>query len=221
MFAVISGGTTSAEFLVNIMMERGYQVAVIESNHETVEHLSEVLPPQVLIIEGDGCDSATQNDAETSDADLFLALTGHDDTNLVACEIAMTAFGVPRCIAMVNDPKNTNIFRKIGIQPVSITELIARLVEEESVSADMRTVFNLREGGLNIVEMTIPNKLRHKNGVPVSTLANIEDAQLIAVLRDGDAVILNDGVVLEPGETLIAAVTGDAEENLRAFLKQL
>ena len=48
----------------------------------------------------------------------------------VACEIAMTAFNVPRCIANVNNPKNGRIFHEVGIEPVSSTELIARMVEE-------------------------------------------------------------------------------------------
>ena len=100
-------------------------------DRDQIEHLSEALPPQVLIVEGDGTDSSVQLDAGVDDADLFVALMGHDETNLVACEIAMTNFQVPRCIATVNSPKNEEIFTAVGIEPVSYTKIIASIIEEE------------------------------------------------------------------------------------------
>ena len=141
MLIVISGGSTTAEYLINMMLEQNHRIVVIEEDHDSIEHLAEALPPEVLLVEGDGTDSAVQLDAGVNDADLFIALMGHDDTNLVACEIAMTAFNVPRCIANVNSPKNNRIFKEVGIEPVSSTELIARMVEEEAVVGDMHMVF--------------------------------------------------------------------------------
>lgn len=131
MLIVISGGSTTAEFLMSTMVEKGHRIVVIEEDRDQIEHLSEALPPQVLIVEGDGTDSSVQLDAGVDDADLFVALMGHDETNLVACEIAMTNFQVPRCIATVNSPKNEEIFTAVGIEPVSYTKIIASIIEEE------------------------------------------------------------------------------------------
>ncbi len=128
MLAVIAGGATATEFLVGILLERNFDVVVIDQDHETIEHLCEVLPTRVLIIEGDACDLSTLTDAECADADLFVALTSHDETNLVACELAATSFDIPRFIASVTNPKNAKIFKKLGIEAVSITEQIARMI---------------------------------------------------------------------------------------------
>ena len=168
MLIVISGGSTTAEYLINMMLEQNHRIVVIEEDHDSIEHLAEALPPEVLLVEGDGTDSAVQLDAGVNDADLFIALMGHDDTNLVACEIAMTAFNVPRCIANVNSPKNNRIFKEVGIEPVSSTELIARMVEEED--------------GLEMI---------------------------------------NGSTVLMPGDTVIAAVKSEAEEEFHAVLRHL
>ncbi len=123
----------------------------------------------MLIIEGDGTDSAVQLDAGVDDADLFVALIGHDETNrsLRDCHDRVN---VPRCIANVNNPKNGRIFHEVGIEPVSSTELIARMVEEEAIVGDMRMVFSLREGDIVMVETKLPAKMRHHNGVRVADI---------------------------------------------------
>ena len=221
MLIVISGGSTTAEFLISMMLEQNHRIVVIEEDRETIDHLSEVLPPQVLIVEGDGTDSSVQLDAGVDDADLFVALMGHDETNLVACEIAMTAFNVPRCIANVNSPKNIRIFREVGIEPVSSTEIIARMVEEEAIVGDMRMVFSLRQGNIVMVEAKLPAHLRHKDGVRVADIPFTATMQLIAVVRDEDFVMVGGDTVLHAGETVIAAVKGSSEEQFRAIVRHL
>ncbi|MGI6032025.1 MAG: potassium channel family protein [Coriobacteriales bacterium] len=221
MFIVITGGSTTAEYLIGMMLEQNHRIVVIEEEHEAVEHLSVALPPEVLIVEGDGTDPSVQLDAGVDSADLFIALMGHDDANLVACEIAMTAFNVPRCIASVNSPKNNRIFREVGIEPVSSTELIARMVEEEAIVGDMRMVFSLREGDIVMVETKLPTKMRHHDGVRVADIPFTENTQLIAVIRDEDFVMINGDTVLMPGETVIAATKSSTEDQFRAVMRHL
>lgn len=221
MLIVISGGSTTAEFLISMMLEQNHRIVIIEEDRDTIDHLSEILPPQVLIVEGDGTDSSVQLDAGVDDADLFVALMGHDDVNLVACEIAMTAFNVPRCIANVNSPKNIRIFREVGIEPVSSTEIIARMVEEEAVLGDMRMVFSMRQGNIVMVETKLPARMRHKDGIMAGDIPLPHDIRLIAVVRDEDFVMVNADTLLTPGETLIAAVKGEAEDEFRNIVRHL
>ena len=75
MFIVISGGSTTAEYLISMMLEQNHRITLIEEDSETIDHLADTLPPEVLIIEGDGTDSAVQLDAGVDDADLSWAMT--------------------------------------------------------------------------------------------------------------------------------------------------
>ena len=210
MFIVISGGSTTSEYLISMMLEQNHRITLIEEDRETVDHLADTLPSEVLIIEGDGTDSAVQLDAGVDDADLFVALMGHDETN-----------NVPRCIANVNNPKNGRIFHEVGIEPVSSTELIARMVEEEAIVGDMRMVFSLREGDIVMVETKLPAKMRHHDGVRVADIPFSHDTQLIAVIRDDEFVMITGDTVLYPGETIIAATKSDAEEEFRSIIRHL
>lgn len=221
MYIVILGGSMTAEFLISAMQAQRHRVTVIERDVETIDRLSAVLPSKVMVVAGDGCDPEIQRDAGVADADLFIALTGHDETNLVACEIAMVTFDVPRCISSVRSPKNERIFREVGIEPVSSTNLIARMVEEEAVIGDLRMVFSLREGDITMVETKMPARMKHRDGIQVSSIPLPRQANFIAVVRDDDFVMINPDTVLLPGETVIAAAKADAEEEFLHVIKRL
>jgi trk system potassium uptake protein TrkA len=128
MYVVINGGGKIGEYLASQLLTGQHQVAIIEMNMEKVEQLAEKLDPSVVLVFGDGCDSGIQADAGVDEADIFISTTGLDDVNLVSCEIATIVHKVSRCIARVNNPRNEPIFRRVGIEAVSSTLVIANLI---------------------------------------------------------------------------------------------
>ncbi|MDZ4167355.1 MAG: TrkA family potassium uptake protein, partial [Coriobacteriia bacterium] len=106
MYVVINGGGKVASYLARQLLERDHAVALIEKREDIAHKLASELPDGALVIHGDGCDSVYQEDAGVNRADVFVAATGDDDDNLVACQLAKVAFGVPRTVARVNNPKN-------------------------------------------------------------------------------------------------------------------
>lgn len=133
----------------------------------------------------------------------------------------MTAFNVPRCIANVNNPKNGRIFHEVGIEPVSSTELIARMVEEEAIVGDMRMVFLAARGRHRDGRDEASRQDAPHNGVRVADIPFSHDTQLIAVIRDDEFVMITGDTVLYPGETIIAATKSDAEEEFRNIIRHL
>ena len=134
MYIVITGGGKVGEYLATVLLRSGNEVVVIEQDVKVADRLSMILTGRYMIIRGDGCDSRFQEDAGIRKADVFVAATGKDDNNLVACEIASRIYNVPRCIARVNAPKNQRIFRALDIESISSTEMIANLIEEETLA---------------------------------------------------------------------------------------
>ena len=159
---------------------------MLEANRAQADRLSIELQGQYLIINGDGCDSDFQEDAGIRNADVFVAATGRDDDNLVACEIATRVFNVPRCIARVNNPKNRRIFREVGIESVSSTMLIANMIEEEALLGSVGVVSALSRGDIVLIELGIPSRMKHfdpEAGVPAYMIALPEGALLAAIDR--------------------------------------
>ncbi|HDP70128.1 MAG TPA: TrkA family potassium uptake protein [Actinobacteria bacterium] len=217
MYIIINGGGKVGSFLANKLSSKEHDVVIIERNEKICEQLSVSLP-DVMIISGDGCDVSSQEDAGTSHADVFASVTGDDDDNLVACELAKVTFNVPRTVARVNNPKNEKIFHKMGIEAISSTTIISRLIEEETTIGDVITLYILKRGHLVLVEVELPHekcKVCHKQ---VAELKLPEDCVITSIVR-GDKVIIPRGdTVLEAGDSIIALTNIEKEKELKEVL---
>lgn len=224
MYIVITGGGKVGEYLAGVLLESGNDVAIIEENIEKADHLAETLQGRYLVICGDGCNSRYQEDAGIRKADIFVATTGQDDANLVSCEIAQRVFEVPRCIARVNSPKNTRIFREIGIECVASTTLIATLIEEEAVLGSVSAASSLMHGNVILVEVSVGRMKHHDNeeGVAALDIDLPENSLMVAVASsDADVEVVKPGTMLYPGDTVVVASDKDELDEVRAIFRQL
>lgn len=218
MYIVINGGGKVGSYLARTMIGNGHDIALIEKRHEIVEKLIVELPEQALIIHGDGCDASFQDDAGVGRADVFVASTGDDDDNLVACQLAKVAFGVPRAVARVNNPKNEHIFNELGIEAISSTTIIVRMIEEEATVGDLRTLISLRQGNMAIVEIELPTDRCVVCNKKVSELPLPVDCVLVALIRDEEAITVHGDSMLQPGDVVIAFTAVEHERALKKAL---
>lgn len=225
MYIVINGGGKIGEYLATVLLRDGHQVAVIEQNRRTADHLSAELTGQFIVINGDGCMSRYQEDADIRRADVFVSTTGQDDANLVSCEIATRVFNVPRCIARVNSPKNLRIFREVGIESVSSTTIIAKIIQEDTMLGGISVLSNLSHGNVELSEVTVPRFREHdpEEGVALRDVELPEGCLIVAVSRDEDdeMEVPSPDTVLYPGDTVVLASNKEMTPDGRAAIKQL
>lgn len=223
MYVVIAGGGKVGEYLANVLLSSGNEVAVIEKKREIADRLSMLLQGRYLVICGDGCDSRYQEDAGIRKADVFVAATGQDDNNLVSCEIAQRVFNVPRCVARVNSPTNQRIFRALDIESISSTELTANLIEEETLMGSVSVVSTLTHGNVTLISVNVPRMRAHdaEEGVAVEDIALPENSLIAAVeTRDGVEVVGPDTRV-HPGDKAIVVGDNDVLDDVRAAFRSL
>ncbi|MDR1183253.1 MAG: TrkA family potassium uptake protein [Coriobacteriales bacterium] len=230
MYVVINGGGKIGEYLATKLLGNHHEVAIIEQSEKRIDHLALVLSGRALMILGDGCDSVYQADAGTGEADIFVATTGSDDVNLVSCEIASLVFGVPRTIARVNNPKNERIFRRIGIEAVSSTTVITRLIESEATEGAVHAVMSLTQGDLVLIEVTIPRRGSvgsesgsgdEERGRRVADISLPEGSLLVAVGSGESLEIVNGSTILHPGDAVICVSKEGLETAVRDTLLAL
>jgi len=218
-YIVVNGGGKVASYLARTLLDSGHDVALIEKREDVVEKLAQELPARALVIMGDGCDASFQEDAGVSRADVFVSATGDDDDNLVACQLAKVAFAVPRAVSRVNNPKNEHIFNALGIEAISSTNIISRMIEEEATVGDIRTLTTLRKGNMAIVEIELPADRCVVCNKPVATLQLPSNCVLVAVVRENDEIeTVNGDTLLGPGDTVIAFTNVNAERALKKVL---
>lgn len=223
MYIVINGGGKVGEYLATVLLRSGNEVAIIERDTTVADRLSMLMQGRYLIIRGDGCDSRYQEDAGIRKADVFVAATGQDDNNLVSCEIASRIYGVPRCIARVNAPKNQRIFRALGIESISSTEMIANLIEEETLMGSVNVVSSLTHGDVVLTEISVPHMRNHSNdeGVLAYDVDMPDQSIIVAVSTVNDVEVVGEETRLFPGDTAIIASDRDKVAEVREVFREL
>jgi trk system potassium uptake protein TrkA len=216
MYIIVVGGGKVGYYLTKTLVNEGYEVLLIEKSDKKAAMYSERFGSVVL--EGDGAESTTLEAAGISRADVVIAVTGDDEDNLVICQTAKKRFNVPRTIARVNNPKNEEIFKKLGIDvTVSATNLILSIIEQEIPERGLVHLFTIKHAQLAIVEATV------EPGADVAgkSLSEIEfppNTVISAVLRDGSMAIPKGETVLLPRDEVIAIVNKESEERLHQML---
>src|SRR5260221_11198138 len=112
--------------LVNRLIEESHQVTIVDKNRATVERAARQLKARIVI--GDATDPELLREAGTEKADMLLALTRNENSNLMAAQLAKTVFRVPRVIALVYDPEREASFRDAGIETFPIAMAGAELL---------------------------------------------------------------------------------------------
>ena len=184
---ILIGGSKLAYFLAKQFASKNYYTTIINADLEEAKTLSRTL--KATVIHGQGSDPTTLSEAGAYQADVVLSLTTHDEDNLIACQIAQKEYGVPRTIALVNDPENQPIFEKLGITVAfSATQIIASLIEQQTASSDIQNLLPIAEGKVNVTEIA----LEQDNPVVGLTINDVRlpDGTLIAcILRQGEVIV--------------------------------
>jgi trk system potassium uptake protein TrkA len=216
MYIVINGAGKVGSHLCEILASAGHSVAVIDKREDVGERMAE--QGKLLVIHGDGCDIRSLEDAGIKKADVFAAVTGDDDDNLVSCQLAKTSYGVPRTVARVNSPKNEHIFYQLGIEGISSTTVISQLIQEEATVGDILTLYTLKKGKLALVEVELPTDKCKVCDVPVKDLNLPEKCVLVSILRDNAILIPTADTKLKPGDSVIAVTNIEQENKLKEAL---
>ena len=87
----------------------------------------------------------------------------------------------------MNNPKNEHIFNALGIEAISSTTIICRMIEEEATIGDIRTLMALRKGNMAIVEIELPTDRCVVCNKQVASLNLPPDCVLVALIRGEEA----------------------------------
>ena len=125
---IVVGGGKVGYFLSRDLLERGDEVTLVEKDGTRAEWLEGQLGS--IVMRGDGDEVAFLSTTGIERADAVLAVTGDDEDNLVALQLAKKHFNVPLTIARVNNPANVEIFKALGVdEAVSATDLLLGALE--------------------------------------------------------------------------------------------
>ncbi|MCI8497149.1 MAG: TrkA family potassium uptake protein [Clostridiales bacterium] len=215
---VIVGGGKVGYYLCKSLLEHGHEVHLVEQSLPRCEQIADEL--DLPVVNGDGTAIESLASAEAGQADALVAVTGQDEANLIACQLGRAEFGVKKTVARSNNPRNLEIMRLLGVDiPVSSTEMITNVIEQEVDSAGMRLLTNIHGKGA-VCEVAIPEGAAvagmrlHQVNLPPQCL-------VVSVVRQGDFFIPNGDSVLLTGDEIIAVTTNESRKPLLKILTAL
>src|SRR5690348_16071282 len=154
MYVIGAGAGKVGWNLAREMIAKDQEVTLIESDHRRYRIVQEELAHAVAY--GDATELWVLERAGIQRADLMIAVTGDDEDNILICQMAKEKYGVQRIVARVNNPRNLQHFKLLGIQPaVSATDLILRLIEHEVPAYGLVQLLALEEERLEIIELEV------------------------------------------------------------------
>ena len=155
MFVIIVGCSPTGYHLSKLLLVQQHEVAILEKNLPRYQMVYDDMGS--VIVHGDGTDLVDLRRAGVTRADMVVAVTGQDETNLVVCQLAKHAFSVHRTVAIIKDPKNQPIFRLLGVDAVvDISNLILDNLERSIVETSYNHLAHLRSANALLVSLTIP-----------------------------------------------------------------
>ncbi len=218
MYIIIVGGGQVGFQLAKALLSEGHEVLVIERSASVSQNIANELGSSV-VLHGDGCEVSVLTEAGTSRADMLLSVTGDDEDNLVACQVAKYKFSVARTLARVRNPRHEPLFHKLGVDvTVSSTSLILEHIEHEVPAHPLMHLMLMRDRGLEIIEVTIPAASKSV-GKAIRDLKIPIDTVLALIIRKSQRpVIPNPDTVIEAEDQVVAVTPPLAEVELRNTL---
>lgn len=219
MYIVIVGGGRAGHSLAKTLLAEGHEVLVVDKGDRVCEEINEELGS--ICVAGDGCDTNILLEAGVQRADMFVALTGSDEDNLVACQLAKHRFHVPRTAARVNNPGHEALFKKVGIDiTVSSINLVLEQIEHGVPTHFLTHLVTLEDARLEIVQVKIP-----EGAVVVGRMVGQVDlpsgAFITLLLRSGQPPTRpEEDTVLQAGDEVLVVTNRESEEALRRALTQ-
>jgi trk system potassium uptake protein TrkA len=213
MYIVIIGCGRLGSGLAMELSNDGHDVVIVDKYAKNLERLRSGF--NGIRIKGVEIDNDILMEAGIDKADMFLAMTPADNINIMASQIAKDIFKVPRVIARIFDPSREFIYRKLGLQTISPTEVSINIIKNKIIDKNSNTLLILNND-VSIEEITI-NKFKFNNVLEIEDKFN---CRICAVSKNGDFKIPDRNELLYKGDKIICSINRENKEKLvKAVMK--
>lgn len=214
MHFIIVGTAHIARHLIERVLEMGDRLTIVEKSVELCRELLKSYKG-AAIVHGDGSSSDVLKKAGVETADVLIAATNSDGTNITISRLA-NDFGVPQVIAIVNNPKNRRGVVKAGANTVICpTESALALFESAIKRVDAVTLLHKEDEDYKVTEFTVQvdSPLIGRN---LTEIELPEKSRVGMIRRGGETIFPVENFVLMAGDRLfIHGTVDDVEEAIQ------
>ena len=191
---IIAGAGDLGFHLAKLLAYEEQDIILIDQDSEVLENVSNSL--DVNVIKGSSTSISVLEEANVSKADLLIAVTSIEETN-IATAIIGKSLGAKRTIARISNIEFLQQKEKLDLKTVGIDEIIspeslaAREIKRLLKQSALTDTFEFEKGSLSLIGITVDedSELRDKTLTETAYLNPDQDFTTIAILRDHETII--------------------------------
>ena len=215
---VIANGDNSADYIIKNFNSRSNTLTIINGDKDVANHLAK--SSKLPVILGDFTKVSTLKEANIQGADLFIALGRTDSDNYVGCLHARKQFGVKKCICIVNNPKNVEVFKELGLDSVicSTETLVSSVLAESSLEQLTKTMsFENDKIVMSEIVVKATYLIAHKHIMDINFP---KEGSIACIYRRPRVIIPNGSTLILPKDKLFVLSVPADQKKLLEFIQR-
>lgn len=209
---LIIGGRKKADFLIKSLLTKRNKVTLIHDDQDFCKEMSRKY--NATIIWGDGSKTYILEEAQIQKQDIVIAITPKDCNNLVICELAKKVYGIQKTFATVHNPKNVDVFKKLGISStISATYVVSDMIEQLATINELSNLIPIEAGNISLMEIIMKTDYQMCN-LPVKKINFSTDTIIGCITRGSKMIIPKGDTIILPDDKLVILTTSKNQNSI-------
>lgn len=197
---VLGGGKVGRQVAARLAALR-YRVKIVESNRATCEELAASLE-RVQVLNAAGTDMEALKNEGLDKADVFIAVTGDDQSNIL-CSLLAKRYGAKRVMALVDQPVYVTLAPSLGVDVcISPRLATAGAILKYVREAEVVSMAVVEQSDSEVIEFSLP-AASPILGPPLKMLDIPAGAIVGAIVRGDEAIVPSGDDHFEAGDHVI------------------
>ena len=204
---IVGAGQVGSSLSVNLVKE-GNDVTLIDKSPDLLENIADKIDLQT--IHGNGAHPRILEAAGAHKADMIVAVSKSDETNMIACQVAYTVFGVEKKIARIRDLEYLNYENLFADEstPIDYTispDLIASNYIKKLISNQgTHQIFNLSNDEDSFINIFYEENNDNENSIKhYQTSCDKFNSKICAFIRNDKLFSIEDDDILQADDELL------------------
>ena len=221
---ILGAGQVGSSAAYHLSREEANEVTVVDMRPDVLRELQDRLDIRTVV--GHAAHPEVLDRAGANDADIVVALTDADETNMIACQVAYTLFHTPTKIARIRAAEYMNskdLFTQDAI-PVDVRispeQLVCEYVEQLILYPGASQVLDFADGRVRLVGVKAD-----RDGLLVGQrIATLKEhvpnteGRIAAIYRQGKAMLPEGDTVIQEGDEVFFIAD---RKDIRVFMSEM
>lgn len=214
---IITGKGEEILYLIKNFLKNKETVYYIDDDNEICTKYAKMFESLNVIL-GDPSNPEIFREAHPEYGDILISINDKDQDTLITAQLAKKIYQIPKVLAVVKNPKNIDIFNKLGIDNViSTTSIISSIIEQKILIEEIYKLTEIEEQKASVIQIKISSKSNIINK-SLKEINFLKNATIGCIIRENKAIIPKGDTIIQENDKLIIIYLPEAEKELIKFL---